>query len=126
MGKLFPLPPVFWRGLWLAAVLLWTVGLVMPDPHRYTGNALSEEAFFSIGKTIHVLAYAFVTFLASRLSIPGPGRWLPVLFVSLHSFGTEWVQYAFPELNRTGSLRDVALDHFGMLLGLASSWKYWL
>jgi hypothetical protein len=125
MGKPL-LPPAVWRGLWVAAAALWTVGLVMPDPHQYTGNALSEEAFFTIGKTLHVSAYAFLAFLGLQLRLSGWFRWLPILFLSLHAFGTEWVQWAFPELNRTGSLRDVALDHFGILLGLAAAGACWL
>jgi hypothetical protein len=126
MGKLFPLPPRLVWGFWLAAAVLWTAGLVMPDPHQITGEALSPEAFFTIGKSLHVLAYAFLTFLGLQLGLRGRLRWLPVIFMSLHAFGTEAVQYAFPELHRTGSLRDVAIDHVGILLGLAAAGLVWL
>jgi len=40
-----------------------------------------------------------------------------------HAAATEWVQLHVS--NRTGTIQDVILDHIGIALGLAFSWKWW-
>jgi len=45
-------------------------------------------------------------------------------FLSLHAAGTEYLQQFVP--GRTGLISDVVIDHIGLLLGLALTWKHWL
>jgi VanZ family protein len=46
-----------------------------------------------------------------------------LVFWFLHADATEVGQRFVP--GRTGSLRDVALDHCGLLIGVALSWRWW-
>ncbi len=67
-------------------------------------------------------AYAFLTVFISWLPLRR-WRWLLLAFLSLHAVGTEFFQQFVP--GRTGKLTDVVIDHAGMLLGLALTWKRW-
>ena len=48
---------------------------------------------------------------------------LLLAFLSLHAFGTEFLQQFVPE--RGPSLVDVGIDHVGLAIGLAASWRWW-
>jgi VanZ family protein len=84
---------------------------------------LPPAAGFPASKGLHVFAYAFLTAWAVFLPL-GRWRWLPVAFLSLHGAGTEYLQQFVP--GRTGLVSDVVIDHAGILLGLALTWKRWL
>jgi VanZ family protein len=71
-----------------------------------------------------VTAYATFAILSGWLFLPGRWRWLMLAFISLHAFGTEFLQRYVPE--RGPSLWDVGIDHIGIAIGLVLSSKWWL
>lgn len=75
-------------------------------------------------KSLHVISYALLAILSGWLRVPWRSRWLLLVFISAHGFGTELLQNFV--VSRHASLRDVALDHLGAVLGLGVSWKWWL
>lgn len=112
------------RGLgWCLCVALWTVGLLTIFAAR-VGQAVTPEAFhFPAAKFLHVSAYAFLTVYLKWLPLRR-GRWFLLAFLSLHAFGTEYFQQFIP--GRHGQLSDVLIDHCGIALGMALTWKRWL
>jgi VanZ family protein len=111
---------------WLTILALWTVALLTPHPEQATGVALSREASFVVAKSLHLAAYAGLTALLFWLPGPAAWHWLLLATLSLHGAVTEYLQQ-FIE-GRTGSLRDVALDHLGIALGFAVGWacgRHW-
>jgi VanZ family protein len=121
-----PLAPrtnlVLWL-LWTAFVTVWTFLLLMPRPHELVPSEEILEYSFSIAKTLHVSAYALFAILSAALPVSPRRRWLLIVFMSAHAFLTEFGQI-FSE-DRHPSLRDVGIDHLGMVLGMALSWKWW-
>jgi VanZ family protein len=120
--------PLRWA-VWLAFLVAWSVALLVPDPieflFRYKPDSLelSSEMTFLMAKALHVTAYALAAILTGWLRAPGSWRWVLLAFWFLHAGATEVGQLFVP--GRTGSLRDVALDHVGLLIGLAVSWRWW-
>lgn len=119
-----------WRWfVWFAFLLLWSAALLFPDPfdpfQRYVlgGQELSEDTSFLMAKSLHITAYAFAAILTGWLRAPGIWRWVLLAFWSFHAAATEVGQLFVP--GRHGSLRDVGLDHLGLLIGLAISWRWW-
>jgi VanZ family protein len=117
-----------WRNLlalggWWVGVGLWTAALLTTYPVEINKAVLPPEAHFPAAKGLHVTAYAFLTVWASWLPL-GRWRWLLVAFLSLHGAGTEFLQTYVP--GRSGQVSDVVIDHVGILLGLAVTWKRWL
>jgi hypothetical protein len=112
----------WWRPLaWWLCVALWTIGLLSTTPAHVNRQLFPTSVGFSVSKTVHVAVYAF---LCTLIPFLGVRRWPLLVFLSLHACATEYVQQWVPE--RTGSLRDVGLDHLGLLLGLTLSWRWWL
>lgn len=114
-----------WR--WLACaifVILWTTALVLPfpDPGSWPVQ-LTPSRKFLIAKTCHVSAYALMTILCGWLRVPVRFRLLLLFFLMAHAAATEWIQLNIS--NRTGTVDDVVLDHLGIAIGLAVSWKWW-
>jgi VanZ family protein len=122
--------------LWLAFVLAWTAALLMPSPDRIARGFLAyvlpgaEDAnnlgtyLWWFSKSLHVMAYALLAILSGWLRVPWRSRWLLLVFISAHGFGTEFLQTFV--VSRHPSPRDVALDHLGAMLGVGVSWKWWL
>jgi VanZ family protein len=108
---------------WLVCVTVWTVALLTTFPVEVSRRVLPSEFQFPTAKVLHVSAYAFLAAFVAWLPVRGRARWLLVAFLSLHGFATEYLQTFVPE--RSGSLRDVALDHLGILLGLVIGWRWW-
>lgn len=108
---------------WLACVAVWTAALLTTFPVEVSRQVLPSGMQFPTAKVLHVSAYAFLTAFVARLPVRGRVRWLFVAFLSLHGFATEYLQTFVPE--RGGSLRDVGLDHLGILLGLVLGWPWW-
>ena len=109
--------------LWAVSALylvLWTAALLRPEPARVNTEVLPGPAQFPAAKALHVGSYALLAALACWLPVRPGRRWLLVAVLSLHAFGTEFLQL-FVEL-RTGSLTDVAIDHAGMAVGLLAAW----
>jgi hypothetical protein len=121
--------------VWIAFNLAWTTALLVPDPDGWARSWLLSEAdgpvarehldlqLFWFSKVLHVSAYAVLAILSGRLRVSWRYRILLLLFMSTHALGTEWLQNFIHE--RHPSLRDVALDHLGMALGILLSSKWW-
>jgi len=120
--------PVRWA-IWFAFLVAWSVALLVPDPigwllrHKPDSLELPHQTTFLMAKTLHVTAYAVAAVLTGWLRAPGPWRWVLLVFWFLHADATEVGQRFVP--GRSGSLRDVALDHLGLLIGVALSWHWW-
>jgi VanZ family protein len=119
-----------WRWvIWLLFVLAWSTALLVPDPvgfvfgHGDGSLDIPDDVKFLMAKSLHVTAYALAAILTGSLHAPGRWRWVLLAFWSLHACGTEIGQLFVP--TRTGSVRDVVLDHVGLLIGLALSWRWW-
>ncbi|HTU22376.1 MAG TPA: VanZ family protein [Gemmataceae bacterium] len=108
---------------WWLCVGLWTVALLTTYPVRM-GEAVAPEGFyFPVAKCLHVSMYAFLTAFLAWLPLRR-GHWLWLAFLSLHAAGTEYFQQYVPD--RHGQLTDVLIDHAGLLLGVALTWRCWL
>jgi len=120
--------PLRWA-VWLAFLVVWSVALLVPDPigfllqHKPESLELTHQTTFLMAKTLHVSAYAFAAILTGWLRAPGKWRWVLLAFWFVHAGATEVGQLFVP--GRTGSIRDVALDHIGLLIGVAISWRWW-
>ncbi len=108
--------------VWVLYLVVWTAALLRPEPARVNTEVLPEQAQFPAAKALHVGSYALLAALASWLPVRPGRRWLLFALLSLHAFGTEFLQ-RFVEL-RTGSLSDVGIDHAGLAVGLLVAW--WL
>jgi VanZ family protein len=116
-----------WRGpawlwaVWVLYLVVWTAALLRPEPARVNTEVLPEPARFPAAKALHVGSYALLAALACWLPVRA-GRRRPLFaLLSLHAFGTEFLQ-RFVEL-RTGCLSDVAIDHVGLAVGLLVGWR---
>ena len=120
-----------WRWLvWSIYVLAWTVALLYPIPPP--GAHENMEALLAArqvgAKFVHVTAYAIMAMLTGWLNVPWRFRGLLVFFLMAHATATEIGQQVITDLHwaeRTGKLSDVALDHFGVLLGMLAGWRWW-
>ncbi|HXG11478.1 MAG TPA: VanZ family protein [Gemmataceae bacterium] len=120
-----------WRWLvWLAWVTVSTVLLIGPSLAQLLRRQLDsgenpalDSQIFLLSKVFHVSDYALMAALTAWLPIARRWRGLLLVFLSAHAAGTEWLQQYVE--TRTGTWHDVAIDHLGLLLGLALTWKWW-
>jgi VanZ family protein len=111
------------RGLgWCVCVSLWTVALLTTRPVELNHAVTPVTMQYPASKCLHIFAYAFLTVFISWLPLRRR-RWLLLAFLSLHAAGTEYCQQFIP--GRTGMVSDVLLDHVGLLIALALTWKRW-
>ncbi|HEX3315747.1 MAG TPA: VanZ family protein [Gemmataceae bacterium] len=114
------------RIAWIAFTVLWTVALTAPigKIEAFRSNSLLEgEVRIVVAKILHALAYASWTILTASL-LPSFGGRIGLLFCLMtHAVCTEYVQLRWS--GRDGCLRDVLIDHAGILVGLVLSWKWW-
>src|SRR5262249_39567094 len=114
-----------WRWLaWWLALGVWTFGLLYPFSHDKP-KTFSREMDFSISKTLHVSAYAFLAGTLVLLPLRPGRRWGFVGLLALPAVLSEVLQYSFPALGRPGRVDDVALDWLGIGLGLALTRRWW-
>ena len=107
----------------IVTFILWTIGLLIPVPKESATKVLDTEyKLFVAGKMLHISAYAFLTVLAGLLTLSTRHRWWLLGLLSFHGFATEFFQQF---VNRGASLRDVGLDHIGIVLGLMAGWRRW-
>jgi len=109
---------------WAVLAVVWTILLVLPMPAE--GNwplRITHSLKFYVGKSFHVGAYMLLTVLAGWLQPRLRWRLVLLFFLMTHAAATEWVQLHVS--NRTGTIQDVILDHIGIAVGLALSWKWW-
>jgi VanZ family protein len=117
--------PVRWRWfLWTVFVIVWTAALLTTEPVYVARAVLAPPVIFPTSKLLHLSAYAVLAVLSGWLFVPARWRWLLVVFMCFHAFGTEFFQQFVPE--RGPSLRDVGIDHVGIAIGLALSSRWWL
>jgi len=107
---------------WCVCVGVWTIALLTTTPVEVGNAIIPKGEYFPAAKILHVCAYAFLTVYLSWLPLQR-WRWLLLAFLSLHAAGTEYLQQFVP--GRTGKVTDVFIDHAGLLLGLALTWKHW-
>ena len=110
--------------LWLMCLGVWTLALLTAFPVQVKDAVLPPQAGYPACKLLHISAYAFLAAFAAWLLPENRMRFLPLVFLSLHAFGTEFLQQ-FVE-SRTGSLPDVGFNHVGIGLGLLLTWWKWL
>jgi VanZ family protein len=116
----------WWVGLllaWCVLLVLWTWALLTPDPVRAMKDVLPDQLHFPAAKLTHVCAYALLAAMICVLRPLGRWRWLFLVLLSLHGMGTEYLQTFVPP--RTGSWRDVGIDHIGIVLGAVVTWRFW-
>ena len=109
--------------IWVLYVIAWTKALLTENPVRPGNNPALQYQLFLFSKTVHVTAYALLAALSGWLHVPPRSRWLLLVFMSLHAFLTEFGQHFYE--TRHPSLRDVGLDHLGILLGVLLTWSWW-
>lgn len=108
--------------LWLGFTALWTAALLTQLPLFARDAVVSEDIGFSLGKLLHVAAYAVFTSLTALLPLPLRWRWALLGFLSFHAMATEYLQQF---VERSGSWLDVGLDHVGIVVGVVVMWKRW-
>jgi VanZ family protein len=114
---------VSWRFLaWLLGLAVWSAALLTTYPAKVSSEVLPWGMQFPTAKCLHVSAYGLLTAFISFLPLGTGRRCALVALLSLHAFTTEFLQQ-FVEL-RHGSLTDVGIDHLGIALGLAFTWKW--
>jgi VanZ family protein len=123
-SKVLPLRSGGLWAIWLVLLSFWTLALVTTYPAQIKQQVLPREAGFPASKLLHLSAYAFLTGFAAFLPSRGGRRWLPLVVLSLHGFGTEYCQTFVPL--RYGCWSDVAIDHAGIFVGFLLTWKWWL
>jgi VanZ family protein len=121
--RIFSIPSWLRWLAWGVFLVAWSAALLTPQPVYLAKRLLPEQTQFPLGKTLHVGAYAVLTLLTSWLCVSRRWRWGLLALVSLHGMATEGVQLLVPD--RTGTLRDVGLNHLGILLGFMLSWRAW-
>jgi len=117
-----PRRAVFINILFVVSLIVWTVGLLMPVPKRSTEVLGSDTAKFILSKILHGTAYAYLAVLVGLMNLSVRQRWAMLGLLSGHAFLTEFLQLF---VNRGASWRDVALDHFGISVGIAAGWSRW-
>jgi VanZ family protein len=115
-------PAVRWL-TWSVYAAAWTTALLTPQPVHVAEAVLPDSLQFPTAKLLHISAYAVFVLLSVWLPVTPRVRWLVLLLVSFHAFGTEFFQQFVPE--RYPSLQDVGLDHVGIFLGLTLTWRWW-
>ncbi|NBR04555.1 MAG: hypothetical protein EBT92_02180 [Planctomycetes bacterium] len=115
---------LFCWACWWLLLILWTIGLLRPEPIQMQHQLISPSLGWITAKGLHLGVYALLALSASIL--PGSSSFKLACFIILmvHAFATEFLQQWVKE--RTGSLSDVAIDLLGVVLGFGM-WKlyYW-
>lgn len=107
----------------VVCISAWTGALLMLVPHQSASEVLGgDRGVFLFGKTLHVCAYAFLTVLGGSMMLARRQRWLLLAGLSFHTFATEFLQQF---VGRGASLRDVGLDHIGIMFGIVLGWYWW-
>ena len=108
-----------WACWWLLLVL-WTIGLLRPEPIQLQHQLIPSSLGWIIAKGLHLGVYALLALFASLLPSSPSSKLFCFIILMVHAFATEFLQQWVKE--RTGSLSDVAIDLLGVALGLAM-WK---
>ncbi len=108
-----------WRRLlwpaWLALLAAWTYALLSHVPVEVNHELFPPTIGLSLGKLLHVVAYAVLACGGMILPLRAGWRWLPIAILSVHTVITEYLQQF---VDRTGCWEDVFIDHAGILVGV--------
>jgi VanZ family protein len=107
--------------LWVVCLVIWTILLLTSAPAHFAREHVNPYTNLPISKFLHIGAYAFLAALAGTLNLRH--RWILLVVLALHGVMTEVLQTFVPD--RSGSLRDVLIDHVGIALGVLISWAWW-
>ena len=115
--------PLLYAITFFVSLVVWTIALLIPLPHESARDVLgSWDAVFAVHKLVHVSAYAYLAMLGGLMTLTKGQRWSILALLSFHGFATEFFQQF---VNRGASIIDVGLDHVGILIGVAASWRRW-
>lgn len=119
------MPSILLWSIWIVFTLAWTAGLVLPISSPTFGDTeeIRNLVRFILSKGAHLSLYAAWTVLTGSLRAPFRYRLFLLMFLMFHAVATEWVQTFVP--SRTGLLRDAAIDHLGIFLGVLISFRWW-
>ena len=108
----------YWA-IWVVGLLIWTYLLVVPTwllPPWLRATAASSVGGFRVQKLGHSGVYALLTAYPFLLPV-GRRHWkVTTAVMAAHGCATELIQTFVP--TRSGELMDVAIDWFGVLIGL--------
>lgn len=100
--------------LWILWGIVWTVGLLRPEPIRMRDAVVPGALAIFVSKGLHVVGYLILALWPAVRW--GPKQlWVVGLCCIGHGFLTETLQ---PYCGRNGSWMDVGWDALGVLLGL--------
>lgn len=110
---------------WIVFTVIWTAGLTTPITGPSFGDTEEMRNFTRnvFAKGAHLFVYAAWAYFTGWLRTPLRIRLFLLIFLMFHAVGTEWIQERIPR--RSGSLRDAAIDHLGIFLGVCASLKWW-
>lgn len=111
---------LFWWACWWILLVLWTIGLLRPEPIQMQHHLIHPSLGWIIAKGLHLAIYALLAFSASLLPASPAFNLSCFIILLAHAFATEFLQQCVKE--RTGSLSDVVIDLCGVALGLGL-WK---
>ena len=111
---------LFCWACWWLLLILWTIGLLRPEPIQLQHQLIPSSLGWIIAKGLHLGVYALLALFASLLPSSPSSKLFCFIILMVHAFATEFLQQWVKE--RTGSLSDVAIDLLGVALGLAL-WK---
>ena len=111
---------LLWWACWWLILVLWTIGLLRPEPIQLQHHLISPSLGWITAKGLHLGVYALFALFASLLPSSPSLKLFCFIILMVHAFATEFLQQWVKE--RTGSLSDVAIDLLGVTLGLGV-WK---
>jgi VanZ family protein len=120
-------PLVSWSA-WSLVTVGWTAALILPinGPEFGDTEEMRTLTRLILTKSAHVSVYMVWTIFTGWLRPPLKLRFFLLMFLMAHAVGTEWCQLYFEDLfGRKGLLRDAALDHLGIFLGVVLSLRWW-
>jgi len=115
-------PPRRWLLMplvWIGLLVPWTWALLLPLPAGTAPAFGGAENVFTIGKTLHVSAYAVLAYLATRITDSRPLRAALLLLLLLHGGVAEYLQQF---VGRGSSPWDFGLDALGVAIGMGFAW----
>ncbi|MSR32715.1 MAG: hypothetical protein EXR99_14545 [Gemmataceae bacterium] len=108
---------------WAGLLIIWTIGLLRPEPVQAANRYFSPWAAFFLAKGLHLGIYFFLAAIPWFLHSGHKAAGLLITFLAVHAWATEYLQQWIRF--RTGSLTDAGIDWAGILLGyLAGQWFF--
>jgi VanZ family protein len=107
---------LIWNTCWWLLLVLWTIGLLRPEPIQMQHELISPALGWVTAKGLHLGVYALLAFFASNLPGTYSNKLICYVILVAHAFATEFFQQWVKE--RTGSITDVGINLTGIVLGL--------